>query len=385
MSVPSSVPVRRRRTGYLAFFLSGICAISSGVVVSVLQEHYALPYGLTGTLLSCMSTGNLLAAFLAGVLPGKIGLKRTILLLGTGYCVGYAMMGLGGWTLLLAAAFFLVGLAKGSVLNVCTILVGDNTPERTRGMNTMHSFYACGALLCPFLVTAALRGGDLAPMFVLSALGALLWLTFAAAPVGSASEKKAGGQTNWSFLRSSRFWLLTALLFCQNGAETSVTGWLVTYFKDCGILSAAISPYTVTVLWGVTMVMRLVLAFVFPPKNAYRAMVWMGLGCSIFYCGLMLAKFQVPALLLLALFSLSIAGMNPTAVAAAGRMTSVTSMGVMLPAAGLGAIVMPWLIGLVAEHSGIAAGMAVNLIPCVGMLVFALLVKQTAKKEKVMA
>ena len=140
-----------------------------------------------------------------------------------------------------------------------------------------------------------------------------------------------------------------------------------------------------TVLWGVTMVMRLVLAFVFPPKNAYRAMVWMGLGCSIFYCGLMLAKSQVPALLLLALFSLSIAGMNPTAVAAAGRMTSVTSMGVMLPAAGLGAIVMPWLIGLVAEHSGIDAGMAVNLIPCVGMLVFALLVKQTAKKEKVMA
>ena len=93
MSVPSSVPVRRRRTGYLAFFLSGICAISSGVVVSVLQEHYALPYGLTGTLLSCMSTGNLLAAFLAGVLPGKIGLKKTILLLGTGYCIGYAMMG----------------------------------------------------------------------------------------------------------------------------------------------------------------------------------------------------------------------------------------------------------------------------------------------------
>ena len=27
----------------------------------------------------------------------------------------------------------------------------------------------------------------------------------------------------------------TALLFCRNAAENSVTGWLVTYFKDSGI------------------------------------------------------------------------------------------------------------------------------------------------------
>ena len=31
----------------------------------------------------------------------------------------------------------------------------------------------------------------------------------------------------------------TALLFCQNAAENSVTGWLVTDFKDSGILTAA--------------------------------------------------------------------------------------------------------------------------------------------------
>ena len=31
----------------------------------------------------------------------------------------------------------------------------------------------------------------------------------------------------------------TALLFCRNAAENSVTGWLVTYFKDSDILTAA--------------------------------------------------------------------------------------------------------------------------------------------------
>ena len=56
-----------------------------------------------------------------------------------GYALGYAMMGLSGAVAVLALGFFLVGIAKGSVINTCTILVSDNSADRTRGMNTMHA------------------------------------------------------------------------------------------------------------------------------------------------------------------------------------------------------------------------------------------------------
>ena len=148
---------RLRNAGFLTFFFSGICTISSGVVVSLLQEKYGFAYGMTGTLLSLMSIGNLLAGFLTGVLPGVLGFKPSVLLLTTGYALGYGMMGLSGAELLLSVSFFLVGIAKGSVMNACTILVSDNSADRTRGMNLMHSCYACGALLCPFLIAAAGR------------------------------------------------------------------------------------------------------------------------------------------------------------------------------------------------------------------------------------
>ena len=72
---------RLRNTGFLTFFFSGICAISAGVVVSLLQEEYGFAYGMTGTLLSLMSIGNLIAGFLVGVLPGALGMKRSVLLL----------------------------------------------------------------------------------------------------------------------------------------------------------------------------------------------------------------------------------------------------------------------------------------------------------------
>lgn len=371
---------RLRNAGFVTFFFSGICAISSGVVVSLLQEQYGFAYGMTGTLISLMSVGNLLAGFLMGMLPSKLGLKPSVLLLTIGYLVGYGIMGITGVEVLLMLAFFVVGIAKGSVINTCTVLVGDNSADRTRGMNLMHSCYACGALLCPFLIAAAARVSATLAVFVLAALGGVLWLVYLVTPLeGRSAQKKQA--IDWSFLRSARFWLLTGLLFCQNAAEQSVNGWMVTYFKGSGIITGALATYTVTVMWGATLIARLLIAFVFPFKNPRRAMIGMGGLCIVFYIGLVMAHSQAAAILLLFAFAFSMAGMNPTAVASAGRMTSVTSMGIMLPAASSGAILMPWIIGIVAEKVSLAAGMASNILPCVGLLIFAVLVARLPEED----
>ena len=366
---------RLRNTGFLTFFFSGICAISAGVVVSLLQEEYGFAYGMTGTLLSLMSIGNLIAGFLVGVLPGALGMKRSVLLLTIGYAVGYSLMGLTGAVAVLALAFFLVGIAKGRVMNTCTILVSDNSANRTRGMNLMHSCYACGALLCPFLIAAAARVNTALAVFLLAVLGLMLWLVYGFTPLvgGKAKNAKEKQVIDWSFLHAPRFWLLTGLLFCQNAAEQSVTGWMVTYFKGSGIIAGSLAAYTVTVMWGATLVARLLIAFVFPFKNPRKAMVGMSVLCTFFYVLLVRADTQGMAIVLLFAFAFSMAGLNPTAVASAGRMTSVTSMGIMLPAASSGAILMPWIIGIVAEKAGLAAGMASNIVPCVGLIVFTLL------------
>jgi hypothetical protein len=77
----NSLDKRLQMSGFITFFLSGICSISSGIIVSLLQERYGFDYNVTGTLLSIMSIGNLMAGFATGVLPAKIGLKATIITL----------------------------------------------------------------------------------------------------------------------------------------------------------------------------------------------------------------------------------------------------------------------------------------------------------------
>lgn len=367
---------RLRNTGFLTFFFSGICAISSGVVVSLLQEQYGFAYSMTGTLLSLMSIGNLLAGFLIAMLPGILGMKPSVLLLTVGYAAGYCLMGVTGLELALMLAFFLLGIAKGSVINTCTVLVSNNSADRTKGMNLMHSCYACGALLCPFLIAAAAKVSTSLAVFLLAALGVVLWLVYLSTPFadGNANGNEKKTVTDWSFLRSPRFWLLTALIFCQNAAEQSVNGWMVTYFKGSGIITGTLAAYTVTVMWGATLIARLLIAFVFPFKNPRKAMVGMSVLCSIFYVGLVCAKTQWAAIAMLFAFAFSMAGLNPTAVASAGKMTSVASMGIMLPVASSGAIIMPWIIGIVAEGLSLTAGMACNIVPCVGLIAITILV-----------
>lgn len=372
--------LRLRNTGFLAFFFSGICAISSGIIVSILQETYGFSYGTTGLLLSCMNVGNITASFASGILPAKIGAKNTVFIFCSGYFLGYLAMTLTGLVPLLIIAFVIVGIAKGCTINNCTVLVGNNSKDRTKGMSIMHACYACGALLCPFLIAALVTRSSRLPMIGVAVVGFFLWLAFVTAGLpGKIASKGEKARTDFSFMRSSRFWLLTALIFCQNAAETSVTGWMVTYYKNQGILSGTLSTYTVTIMWSATLLIRLLIAFVFPMKNTFKSLTIMGLGCTIFY-GLMIAvDAPIGAILLLSAFSFAMGGVNPVAVAGIGKEMSSASIGVMLPVAAIGTVIMPAVIGKVADLVSLRAGMFVNLLPCLGIMIFSIVLQKMKK------
>ena len=371
-----------RTTGFLAFFLSGICAISSSVIVSLLQETYAFSFGTTGTLLSAMSIGNMVACFAAGMLPSRIGTRNTVALLCFGYFLGYLMMTASGLAAFLMLAFFIVGLAKGCTINTCTVLVGDNSADRTRGMTLMHACYACGALICPFLIAAMATRGAKPPLIAVAALGLVLWGVLMSARLpGRAQERAQKTPIALDFLRSKKFWLLTALVFCQNAAETSVTGWLVTYFRNQQILSGTLSTYTVTIMWGATLIARLLIAFVFPIKDTFKALAGMGALCTLLYGAMVFSATPVMAVALLFAFAFSMAGVNPVAIAGTGKIMSATSMGVLLPISSLGAIIMPWIIGMVADAVGLRAGMMCNLVPCAGILLLSLILRRMEAKR----
>jgi len=373
---------RQYTAGMGAFFLSGICAISAGIIVSILRDLYHFNYSFSGTLISVMSIGNMISLLLSGLLPKAIGERRTTLLLCFGYFLGYLLMVFTGSPAALLIAFLIAGIAKGCTANKCTILAGSNHPDRSKALSLMNAWYSLGALLCPFIITLLQKKEERLSMAGVSAVGLCLWFIFLSANIprqfGTISEGKGAGDS--AFLRNPVFWLLAAQMFFQNAAEYVVNGWIVTYYKSEAILSGPTAAYTVTVQWSMALIARLLLAFGPKLKKPYRALSIMGTGLTIMYLLLLYMQTSIPALIVLGLFSFSIAGVYPLTTACIGEMTSSASVGILLSIGGLGGIIFPWIVGLVADQSGLRSGMAVNLIPCAGIILLPLLISKKAAK-----
>ena len=60
---------------------------------------------------------------------------------------------------------------------------------------------------------------------------------------------------------------------------------------------------------------------------------------------------------------------------------SARAMGILLPTAGIGAIVMPYITGAVGARLGISAGMMAITVAVAGMLVSSLLLVQLERRE----
>ena len=64
-----------------------------------------------------------------------------------------------------------------------------------------------------------------------------------------------------------------------------------------------------------------------------------------------------------------------------GTLLSCMSIRVMLPIGTIGAIVMPWLIGQIADLVSLQAGMMINLVPCVGIMILSVILLKMKNKK----
>lgn len=377
---------RWTRSAYLCMMVNGLCASSGSVVLAILRERYGLSYDFAGILLALISVGNMAAGFLSGLLPGFIGMRASALLLVGGAAVGYGLLCFTGWPAALLLAFTLVGITKGCATNNSTVLISQAAPGKAGTMNLLHACFATGSLLCPFFIAAFSNSLPwYAPMAALAAAGAALWLVFAAAQLPAKPRGQHAERTDWSFLRSKLFWLVTCMMFFQNCSEITFTGWVVTYFQDSGILTGSLGNLTVTVIWGAMLVMRLIIGFAIRIRDNFKALAIMAGASMAAYFLLLRAKTGPTALAALVLFGLGIAGTSPTGISSAGKLLSNASVGVLLPVASLGAIIMPYIVGAVAQKAGIVGGMSCILVTLACMLAFALICRREVRREEARA
>lgn len=351
---------------YLAFMLNGMLALSIGSLLPFIREAKGLGYVFAGTIVSLHSVGNLLSSFGAGTVSVLLGRKRSILLFNACYALSYLLIIYGNHNVSLALAFLMTGLARGASSNFGNYTVNNLAPGRAGFLNALHAMFSIGAFSFPIFLTVITRTNSarwVVACYFLVAMGILSWLLYFFTPVTENPKEKAGKKAkdgNFGFFREPLFYLCTFTLFFYLCAEQGVIGWLITYFVDTGLLGSSLSQLMASVLWIMILAGRLTAAGLSGKLKKEKLLFAMGIGFVCFFFWLLFSKNTAFIVMGIMGFGYSMAGIYPTTVSFCGKLIQKYSMAwsFILTVASFGSILMPMIIGRIAESVGIAYGMS---------------------------
>ena len=349
---------------YAVFMLNGMLALSIGSLLPFIRDARGLEYTFCGMLVSLHSVGNLVSSFFAGALAVKLGRKNSILLFNLFYAAAYALILFGKSPVWLVPAFLFAGLARGATSNFSNATINNLAPGQAWIINGLHAMFSIGAFLFPvfltFLTAGAAERWTVSCGFLL-AMGVLSWLLYCMMPVDEiVREKGERNKNSLGFFREPLFLLCTATLFFYLCVEQGVIGWLVTYFKDTGLLSASFSQIMASVQWVMILGGRLTAAYLSTRVDKSKLLRVMGAGLILFFVILITARDTPQIVIGIMGFGYSMAGIYPTTVSFSGNLIQKypLSWSFMLTFASLGSVLMPSVIGSIAESAGIFYGMS---------------------------
>lgn len=364
---------------YSVFILNGMLALSIGSMMPFIRDARGLAYALCGMLVSLHSVGNLISSFLAGAFAMKIGRKKTILLFNACFAIAYLLILLSGNTLCLMLAFLMTGLARGATSNFCNTVVNNLAPGKAGLINGLHGMFSIGAFFFPILLMVLTKSNvqnwSIACGFML-VMGILSWVLYVLIPMDTSLEaRKAkdekGNSDTYGFVKEPVFYLTIVTLFFYLCAEQGVIGWLVTYFKDTGLLNASLSQLMASIQWIMIFAGRLTTAWLSSWIKKERLLPVMGIGLVLFFIVLITSQSTVGIIIGIMGFGFSMAGIYPTTVSFSGNLIQryPLAWSFILTLASLGSIIMPSVIGRIAETSGIVAGMSsVGAVVCTDLI-----------------
>lgn len=377
-----------------------------------LADTRGLTYSFIGLLVGLHSVGNLFSSFTAGILPRYLGRRPSILVFNACYALAFVLILVTRANWWLVVAFLLTGVARGATSNFCNIVVNDLAPGKAWIFSGLHGMFAVGAFLLPLIVMGVARSNWIIAVYLLIGAGLLSFLLYATMPLdpalpaarrmttirgrprSAAAPPQSIGETSrrlrravdpsrnpregkWGFLRDKLFWLVSLSLMAYLAAEQGVIGWLVTFFRDTGLLSIYLAQVMASVLWVAILFGRLATAYLSTRVPRHRLLVIMGIGLIVFFATMMATSNPTIIVIGIIGFGLSMAGIYPTVVSYAGGLIQhyALAWSFILTGAALGAVLMPNIIGFVAERVGLFYGMAsiAGALILTNVLLFALI------------
>ena len=368
------------RATLFVFFVSGASSVLMGNLMPFLREAYDISYTQAGFLLSLPSWGNIASIFITGYLPSYIGRRKTVLLTAVWMAVAFTLITFGiGGAGALSLACVMIGIARGGNTNFSNTMMSTLPGEKSAiGYNLLHGAFAMGAVLSPLALIVCTRSnaaGWKTMTFGIILLCLAQLTVYGNMKLPAENITKSIRKVDRSFLKNKSFWVGAAILFFYISAEYAIVNWLVTYFKDTGILSDETSQMMSSLLWVVIFIGRMVGAALVGKVSRKAILVVDGVGVLAFFLLVFFSRSELPIFVGIMGLGLFMATVYTSALALGTERIKGNDLGVstMILIGTTGGIITPAIVGMVAEKAGIQMGMGVVVAVTVLLLIMILI------------
>ena len=348
---------------YIAFIALGMPDGLLGVAWPSMRADFSIPLDSLGMLLFAAVAGYMTSSFFSGTLISRVGVGRLLAVscaLTGSALIGYTLVP-SWWMVVLLGV--VAGLGAGAIDAGLNTYVAANFGEGL--MQWLHASYGLGVTLGPIIMTIALTslnswrvgyrvvGGFqlvLAACFVLT-----LPIWNQKQPSARSDEPKRltdyktpMGET----LRQPQVWLSALLFFMYVGAEISLGIWTYSLLVESRGINPAVAGLWAGSYWAMFTVGRVV-AGLYAERVGVNLLVQGGLvGALLGAVLLVLNPSEVANVLAVALIGFSIAPIFPALMSGTSRRVgahfAANTIGIQMTATGLGAAVIPGLLGVLA-------------------------------------
>jgi len=284
--------------------------------------------------------------------------------------------------LLVAAGIFLIGCGFAVVEGTLSGLLSDVNPDETsKVMNISQMILSIGAVAGPFaaLLLTDISGSWKVIFLLMIILFGLVLVYFTKLKFGGSISKvnDNNGLISLKLFKDSIFIFLCISIFIYVGIEEGVAFWLGTYFKDM-YNAGNLGAYTLSGFWASMIIGRYLASRFYNKKDLFLKG---GLIISLLFmiAALLLKSSAVANIICFAGVGLGFSAVWPIIISITAdnypKYTG-TAMGIMMTFGAGGGIAIPFLVGLIANLSGI--GTAFRVFP---VLIFIILMVQRSFKS----
>lgn len=391
------------------YFANGLNDAAPGALIPYMESYYSIGYAIVSLIFITNAVGFILAAFFTEPILGLLGRAKSCMLSEAIIILGYVMITCTPPFPAVVVAFFLLGLGMALNLALNNVFCA-NLANSTVILGAAHGSYGVGGIVAPIIATSLVSDGVIWSRYYIITMGIrVLCLFFTGwafknyeseptSILGRNLERLASQQRATELGAPSKFSLLKAavrtrttimgalFIFAYQGAEVSISGWVISYLIAERGGDPAKVGYVTSGFWAGITLGRFVLTHLAHRTGERLFVYFMCLGAIAFQLLVWFVPNVVGDAVAVAILGLLLGPVYPCAqtifTLLLPMQVQMTSISFIASAGSSGGALAPFMTGLLAQ----AVGTFVLHPICIGLFVvtlacWAALPKATKQKQ----